>query len=46
MSNTKVKYSWVGNPAKKCPVSCGASSPSPNGDPGTDAVASIFAHEL
>jgi hypothetical protein len=43
---TKIKYSFVGNPASQCPSSCSAQSVSPNGDLGADAMASVIAHEL
>jgi hypothetical protein len=46
ISGTDIKYSFVGNPATKCPSSCGATTPSPNGNAGADAMASIISHEL
>ncbi len=41
-----IKYSFVGNPETQCAAGCGANSPSPNGTPGADAMASILSHEL
>jgi len=42
-----VKYSFVGNPATRCPSSCAAqTASSPNSNVGADAMASIIAHEL
>ncbi|WKE66383.1 hypothetical protein PVT67_03790 [Gallaecimonas kandeliae] len=41
-----VKYSFVGNPVTQAPSGCGANNPSPNGDAGADAMASIMFHEL
>lgn len=46
VSGQNVKYAFVGNPETQCPAGCGANTPSPNGTPGADAMASIFAHEL
>jgi hypothetical protein len=46
LSSVDVKYSFVGNAATKCPSSCGAVTPSPNGSAGPDAMASVLAHEL
>jgi hypothetical protein len=41
-----IKYSFVGNPETQCPSGCGVNSPTLNGTPGADAMASIVAHEL
>jgi hypothetical protein len=46
ISGQAIKYSFVGNPETQCPTGCGANSPSPNGTPGADAMASVLAHEL
>ncbi|MBS1708319.1 MAG: hypothetical protein JSS65_06300 [Armatimonadetes bacterium] len=40
-----IKYSFVGNPVK-CPSSCAAQSPGPNGSVGADGMVSIIAHEV
>lgn len=40
-----LKFAFVGNPAR-CPSSCEAQNPSPNGSASADAMASILAHEL
>jgi Phosphate-induced protein 1 conserved region len=45
IGGTDIKYSFVGNAATKCAASCGATSPSPNGNPGADGMASVIAHE-
>lgn len=45
ISGMNVKYSFVGNPAK-CPSSCAAQSPGPNGSVGADGAVSIIVHEL
>ncbi|WKE66387.1 hypothetical protein PVT67_03810 [Gallaecimonas kandeliae] len=41
-----IKYSFVGNPVTQAPSGCGVNSPSPNGDGGADAMASVIFHEL
>ncbi|MES2130606.1 MAG: hypothetical protein V4463_25315 [Pseudomonadota bacterium] len=41
-----IKYSFVGNPETQCPAGCGVTSPTLNGTPGADAMASILSHEL
>jgi hypothetical protein len=46
ISGTAIKYAFVGNPETQCAAGCGANSPSPNGTPGADAMASIVMHEL
>jgi len=46
INNTVVKYSFVGNPLLIAPTGCGVRSPSPNGDGGADALASVIFHEL
>jgi hypothetical protein len=47
ISSSDIKYSFVGNPATKCPSSCSAqTASSPNSNVGADAMASIIAHEL
>lgn len=45
MSNSSIKYSFVGNP-DRCPSSCEQQYTSPNGNAGADGMASIIAHEL
>jgi hypothetical protein len=45
-SGKDIKYSFVGNPETQCPSGCGVNSPTLNGTPGADAMASIFTHEL
>ena len=45
ISNTKVKYGFIGNPSSNLPV-CGVQATSPNGNAGVDAMISIIAHEL
>lgn len=44
MSNTSIKYSFVGNPGTN--TACLAQTTSPNGDPGVDGMISVIAHEL
>ncbi|KPF67456.1 hypothetical protein IP84_12990 [beta proteobacterium AAP99] len=46
VGGTNIKYAFIGNPATQCPSSCGVNSPSPNGNGGADAMASILSHEL
>lgn len=46
ISATRIKYAFVGDPSLKCPGACGAVNPSPNGNPGADAMAMTVAHEL
>lgn len=46
ISGTAIKYAFVGNPETQCAAGCGANTPSPNGTPGADAMASIVMHEL
>lgn len=46
VSATRIKYAFVGDPSLKCPGACGAVNPSPNGNPGADAMALTVAHEL
>ncbi|CAF0976041.1 unnamed protein product [Rotaria sp. Silwood1] len=41
-----LKYAFIGNPATKCPGSCGARTPSPNNNSGLDAMFNTMAHEL
>ena len=41
-----IKYSFVGNPVTQAPTGCGVNNPSPNGDGGADAMASVMYHEL
>ena len=45
-SSATIKYSFVGNPLTIAPSGCGVKSPSPNGDGGADAMASVIYHEL
>lgn len=40
-----IKYAFVGNP-DRCPSACEAQTTSPNGNPGSDGMSSIIAHEL
>ena len=44
--STDIKFMWIGNAATQCPGSCGVRSPSPNGDGGVDAMASVIMHEI
>jgi Phosphate-induced protein 1 conserved region len=46
IANKRVKYSFVGNPVLIAPYGCGVRNPSPNGDGGADAMASVIFHEL
>ena len=46
LSGKAVKYAFVGNPLLIAPIGCGVHSPSPNGDGGADAMASVIFHEL
>jgi hypothetical protein len=46
ISGKDIKYSFVGNPETQCPSGCGVNSPTLNGTPGADAMASILMHEL
>lgn len=46
ISGQAIKYAFVSNPETQCAAGCGANTPSPNGTPGADAMASILAHEL
>ncbi len=46
IAGSNIKYSFVGNPATKCPSGCGVKTLSPNGNGGADAMASIIMHEL
>jgi hypothetical protein len=45
VSGTRIKYAFVGNPAR-CPKVCEPQSVSPNFDPAADSMASIMSHEL
>ncbi len=45
VSNTDIKYAFVGNP-DRCPSACEAQTVSPNGNAGADGMASILAHEF
>src|SRR5262249_26165402 len=40
-----IKYAFIGNP-DRCPSACTNGTPSPNGNPGADGMASIISHEL
>jgi len=40
-----IKYSFVGN-SNRCPSACAAQATGPNGNDGSDGMASIIAHEL
>jgi hypothetical protein len=47
LAGTAIKYSFVGNAAGASLGNCAAqTASSPNGDPGVDAMISVFAHEL
>jgi hypothetical protein len=46
IGGTDIKYSFVGNAATIAPAGCGVVNPSPNGDGGVDAMASVVFHEL
>ncbi len=46
LGGVDIKYSFVGNAATIAPAGCGVKSPSPNGDGGVDAMASVIFHEL
>jgi hypothetical protein len=46
VTGSTIKYSFVGNPLKIAPAGCGVNTPSPNGNDGADAMASIIYHEL
>jgi hypothetical protein len=46
IGGTDIKYSFVGNAATIAPAGCGVVNPSPNGDGGIDAMASVVFHEL
>jgi len=46
INGATIKYSFVGNPVTQAPSGCGVNNPSPNGDGGADAMASIIFHEL
>ncbi|MBV8464932.1 MAG: hypothetical protein JO218_03205 [Burkholderiales bacterium] len=46
VSGTDVKYAFIGNPTQIAPDTCGVNTPSPNGDGGADAMASVIFHEL
>ena len=46
ISNSNIKYAFVGN-SDRCPSACeDQTSVSPNGNTGADAMASVIAHEL
>jgi hypothetical protein len=45
IEGTRLRYGWVGN-ADRCPYECRAHSPSPNGNPGADAMVSTIDHEI
>jgi hypothetical protein len=45
-NNTKIQYSFVGNPAPSQMSGCAEQTISPNANPGADAMANIVAHEL
>jgi hypothetical protein len=46
IGGSDIKYSFIGNPVSQCPAGCGVNNPSPNGNGGADAMASIMSHEL
>ena len=47
IGGANIKYSFVGNPATRCPNGCSNQSvTSPNGNPGADGMASTVMHEL
>ncbi|WP_406666401.1 hypothetical protein [Gallaecimonas sp. GXIMD1310] len=41
-----VKYAFVGDAETQAPSGCGVNNPSPNGNGGADAMASVMYHEL
>lgn len=45
ISGTDIKYAFIGS-VSRCPSSCAAQNPGPNGDINADGGASIIAHEL
>jgi hypothetical protein len=46
IGGVNVKYSFIGDASKQCPQSCGVRTPSPNAQPGADALINVLAHEL
>jgi hypothetical protein len=46
ISGKDIKYAFIGDAETQCASACGATSPSPNGTPGADSMASIIAHEM
>ncbi|MES2130347.1 MAG: hypothetical protein V4463_24010 [Pseudomonadota bacterium] len=46
IGGSDIKYAFIGNPETQCPAGCGVNSPTLNGTPGADAMASVIAHEL
>ncbi len=46
VNGADIKFSFIGDPATQCLSSCSAQSSSPSGNPGADAMATIFSHEL
>jgi hypothetical protein len=45
ISNTDIKYAFIGNP-DRCPSACAAQASGPNDNAGADGMASIISHEL
>lgn len=46
IADTDIKYAFVGDPSTQCPASCRVLTPSPNDNPGADAMANALSHEL
>lgn len=46
LSKTDIKFAFVGDPTTQGLSQCSAQTVSPNGNPGADAMVSIFAHEI
>ncbi|MGZ5199534.1 MAG: hypothetical protein ACXWC4_07155 [Telluria sp.] len=46
IGGSDIKYAFVGNAQTQCASACGATSPSVNGLPGADGMASVISHEL
>jgi len=46
LAKTDIKFAFVGDPTTQGLAKCSAQTSSPNGNPGADAMVSIFAHEI
>jgi hypothetical protein len=46
VSNTTIKYGWIGDAHARCPGACMAQTVGPNGNAGADGMASVIAHEI